>query len=116
MNGINCDKWTYYMLDGSKEQYAFWMQQDTAIPVATGRVKNPSSPTSLYTIFFSNFSAQAPPETFFYPEEGVLCPESIDPAMYDADTSSKRDHANFLMTFPRSLTHMHELAAARRLQ
>ncbi len=107
MNGVNSDKWTYYQGDGSKSQYAFWMKQDEAVPVATGRVTNPSSPSSLYTIFFKNFQSTPPPESFYYPEQGVSCPESTLPSDDNASVAN-------VVSFPESLAHMHELAGARQ--
>lgn len=81
INGQNCDKWIYRMDDGSKNVYAFWALQDQAVPMAAGRIENPQSPTSLYTIFFSNFKAGSQPESAYYPEEGVVCPAGTDPSI-----------------------------------
>jgi hypothetical protein len=109
MNNINCDKWTYFMEDGSKSQYAFWIQQDTAVPVATGRITNPSSPTSLYTIFFSSFKGEAQPESVYYPVSGVDCPQSTPPS----DAANANLDGVHSIKFPSSFTNMMQLANER---
>lgn len=91
VNGQSCDKWSY-VLDDSGSVYGFWTVEDEAIPVATGRTSNPSNPTQLYTIFFSNFVPGSPPDEVFMPQEGVVCPPASDPTttkMSNSDNSMK---------------------------
>ena len=75
VNGQSCDKWSF-ILDDSGSIYAFWALEDTAIPAATGRISNPTNPTALYTIFFSNFQDGPLPDSLFMPSSDVQCPEA----------------------------------------
>lgn len=107
INGSKCDKWTYRM-DNSGSVYAFWAIQDKAVPCAAGRIENPSSPDSLYTIFFSNFKSGSQPESVYYPEAGVTCPTGTSPSKITVNVAE-----NEAVKFPSTLVEMMDQANAR---
>jgi hypothetical protein len=80
VNGVQCDKWTYEMADGSGGvgKYAFWCVEDQPIPAA-------SSELGRYSIYFSDFVAGSPAVSEFEPESNYNCPNATPASMQDND-------------------------------
>ena len=83
MNGVDSDRWEY--ISGG-EKYAFWAEIDAAVPVATGKVSSPN-PSSLWTIYFTDFTPVAPDESAYTSIPGVVCPAAT-PAPSELPSSS----------------------------